>query len=106
MIIMDIMMEDMDGYTACKIIREEKDIPVIMLSARGTEFDKLSGFDAGIDDYVVKPFSPKELMARIRVVINRHERASEEKHHDENHICLGELHIDVLGRNWVYVADT
>ena len=103
-IVMDIMMENMDGYTACKIIREKKDIPVIMLSARGTEFDKLSGFDAGIDDYVVKPFSPKELMARICVVINRHERAAEEKNHDEKDICLGELHIDVLGRN-VYVEE-
>ena len=102
-IIMDIMMEEMDGYTACRIIREEKDIPVIMLSAKGTEFDKLSGFDAGIDDYVIKPFSPKELMARIRVIIKRHE-AAKEKNHPEKKICLGKLCIDEPGRN-VYVED-
>lgn len=102
-IIMDIMMEEMDGYTACRIIREEKDIPVIMLSAKGTEFDKLSGFDAGIDDYVIKPFSPKELMARIRVIIKRHE-AAKEKNHPEKKICLGKLYIDEPGRN-VYVED-
>lgn len=107
-VIMDIMMEEMDGYTACKIIRKEKDIPVIMLSARGTELDKLTGFDAGIDDYVIKPFSPKELMARIRVIINRHEnryeKADEEKKHSENIICLGKLRIDEPGRN-VYVEE-
>ncbi|MGN0355816.1 MAG: response regulator transcription factor [Muricoprocola sp.] len=102
-IIMDIMMEEMDGYTACRIIREEKDIPVIMLSAKGTEFDKLSGFDAGIDDYVIKPFSPKELMARIRVIIKRHE-AAKEKNHPEKKICLGKLCIDESGRN-VYVEE-
>lgn len=104
LIIMDIMMDEMDGYTACRKIREEKDIPVIMLSARGTEFDKLTGFDAGIDDYVIKPFSPKELMARIRVIIKRHEAASEEKNKSEKDICLGELRIDEPGRN-VYVKE-
>lgn len=58
-IIMDVMMLDMDGFTACKEIRKEKDIPILMLSARGTEYDKLFGFEVGIDDCVVKPFSPK-----------------------------------------------
>lgn len=70
-IIMDIMMPRLDGYSAIKEIREEKNIPIIVLSARGEEYDKLFGFDLGIDDYVTKPFSPKELMARIKAVYNR-----------------------------------
>ena len=70
-IIMDVMMPRLDGYSACKEIQKIKRIPVIMLSARGEEYDKLFGFEIGVDDYVVKPFSPKELMARIRAVLNR-----------------------------------
>ncbi len=70
-IIMDIMMPKMDGYTACREIKKLKDIPFIMLSARGEEYDKLIGFDLGIDDYVTKPFSPKELVARIKAVTKR-----------------------------------
>lgn len=71
LIIMDIMMPNMDGYQAIKKIKEIKDIPCIMLSARGEEYDKLIGFDIGIDDYVTKPFSPKELVARVKAVIKR-----------------------------------
>ena len=71
LIIMDIMMPGMDGMTAVKEIKGIKDIPVIMLSARKEEYDKLQGFDIGIDDYVTKPFSPKELMARIKVILKR-----------------------------------
>lgn len=71
LIIMDIMMPKLDGFTACKEIKKFKDIPVIMLSARSEEYDKLFGFELGIDDYVVKPFSPKELMARVNVVLSR-----------------------------------
>lgn len=70
-IIMDVMMPRLDGFSACKEIRRTKNIPVIMLSARGEEYDKLFGFEIGIDDYVVKPFSPKELFARVRAVLNR-----------------------------------
>ncbi len=71
LIIMDIMMPKKDGYQACKEIKQIKDIPFIMLSARGEEYDKLIGFDLGIDDYVTKPFSPKELVARVKAVIKR-----------------------------------
>ena len=70
-IIMDIMMPRLDGYSACKEIKKICSTPIIMLSARGEEYDKLFGFEVGIDDYVVKPFSPKELMARIKVAIKR-----------------------------------
>lgn len=71
LIIMDIMMPKLDGFSAVKEIQKTKRIPVIMLSARGEEYDKLFGFELGIDDYVVKPFSPKELMARVNAVLNR-----------------------------------
>ena len=71
LIIMDLMMPKLDGYMACKQIRKTKNTPIIMLSARGEEYDKLFGFELGIDDYVVKPFSPKELMARIAAVLAR-----------------------------------
>jgi two-component system, OmpR family, response regulator ResD len=73
LIIMDIMMPKLDGFSAIKEIQKIKKIPVIMLSARGEEYDKLFGFELGIDDYVVKPFSPKELMARVNAVLKRYE---------------------------------
>ena len=99
-IIMDVMMPDTDGFTACRKIRETKDIPVIMLSARGTEYDKLFGFEVGIDDYVTKPFSPKELMARIKVIIKRHAVTAEKK--NDNIIKAGGIEIDIPGHT-VYV---
>ena len=74
-VILDIMMPNLDGYTACKRIKEIKNVPIIILSARQQEDDKLYGFELGIDDYVTKPFSPRELMARIKVVIERSNKA-------------------------------
>lgn len=71
LIIMDIMMPKLDGYQAVKEINKDKSTPVLMLSARGEEYDKLLGFDLGVDDYVMKPFSPKELMARIKAILKR-----------------------------------
>ncbi len=70
-IIMDIMMPELDGFSACREIRKTSQVPIIMLSARGEEYDKINGFELGIDDYVVKPFSPKELMLRIDAVMKR-----------------------------------
>lgn len=70
-VILDIMMPKLDGYSACKEIKKIKNIPIIMLSARNEEFDKLNGFELGIDDYITKPFSPKELIARIKAVSKR-----------------------------------
>ncbi|MDR2647050.1 MAG: response regulator transcription factor, partial [Oscillospiraceae bacterium] len=70
-IVLDIMMPRMDGFTACKEIRKEKEIPILMLSARAEEYDKLYGFDLGAEDYVTKPFSSKELLARINVLASR-----------------------------------
>ena len=71
LIVLDIMLPDIDGFTVCRQLRKEKQTPVIMLSARGEEYDRLHGFEVGVDDYVVKPFSPKELMMRIAAVIKR-----------------------------------
>lgn len=70
-IILDIMMPELDGFSACREIRKTKQTPVIMLSARGEEYDRINGFELGIDDYVVKPFSPKELMLRIDAIMRR-----------------------------------
>ena len=94
-IILDVMMPDTDGFTACKKIREFADTPVIMLSARGTEFDKLYGFEVGVDDYVTKPFSPMELMARMKVALRRATPKNTEK--QENLLEAGGIVIDTLG---------
>ena len=71
LIVMDAMLPGLDGYSAVREIRKTSDVPVIMLSARGEEYDRLHGFETGVDDYVVKPFSPRELVARVRAVLNR-----------------------------------
>ena len=94
-IIMDIMMPKLDGYSAAKEIRKSKKIPILMLSARGEEYDKLFGFEIGIDDYVVKPFSPKEVMARVRVIINR----NKSKEELNRRLVFDGLEIDFDGRN-------
>ena len=91
-IILDIMMPELDGFSACKKIKAIKNVPVIMLSARQKEDDKLFSFDIGVDDYVTKPFSPKELMARIKVVCERNNSRSNDKYTFEG------LVIDVDGR--------
>ncbi len=73
-VIMDIMMPELDGFSACREIRRSSNVPIIMLSARGEEYDRINGFELGIDDYVVKPFSPKELMLRIDAIMKRSRR--------------------------------
>lgn len=81
LIVMDIMMPELDGFSACREIRKTSNVPIIMLSARGEEYDKINGFEIGIDDYVVKPFSPKELLLRINAILKRTatEKAVEKK---------------------------
>jgi len=99
-IIMDAMMPRLDGFSAAKQIRKEKDIPVLMLSARGEEYDKLFGFEMGADDYVVKPFSPKELMARVGVIVRRHQAAQGVRNDGgAGVLAFGGLKIDTLGRS-------
>lgn len=96
LIIMDIMMPRLDGYSAVREIRKSKQIPVIMLSARGEEYDKLFGFELGVDDYVTKPFSPKELLARMRAVIKR--SSVQEKADEKQTMKFEGLEIDISGR--------
>lgn len=94
-IILDVMMPDTDGFTACKKIRAFSETPIIMLSARGTEFDKLHGFEVGVDDYVTKPFSPLELMARIRVALKRAKPKESAQKNDI--LTVGGIVIDTPG---------
>ena len=91
-IVLDIMMPNLDGFSAIKVIKKISKTPVIMLSARQDEEDKLLCFELGVDDYVAKPFSPKELMARINVILERNKSVSDEL------LVFGDLVIDQLGR--------
>ena len=91
-IIMDVMMPRLDGYSACKEIRKQKSIPIIMLSARGEEYDKLFGFETGIDDYVVKPFGIMELQARVKAVLRRTERRGDRV------LTWGDVELDPAAR--------
>ncbi len=93
LIILDIMMNKLDGFKTCQKIKAEKDVPIIMLSARFEEHDKLYSFEIGVDDYVTKPFSPRELMARAKVVIERHQKNQKEA------IKVGDLLIDIKGHD-------
>jgi len=94
-VIIDIMMPELDGFSACREIRKFSNVPIIMLSARGEEYDKINGFELGVDDYVVKPFSPKELMLRVDAIMKR-SRASGDA---ENEIfTIGKLKADVTAR--------
>lgn len=98
LVIMDVMMPKLDGFSACKEIRKIKDVPIIMLSARNEEYDKLFGFELGIDDYVTKPFSPKELMARVQAVLARHNVQPAPERDEPGEIEFGGLKIDIPGR--------
>ncbi|MGN0353281.1 MAG: response regulator transcription factor [Roseburia sp.] len=95
-IILDVMMPELDGFSTCREIKKEKDIPIIMLSARGEEYDRIHGFELGIDDYVVKPFSPKELMMRVKVVISRNRSKENGVEHDV--FQIEGLKVDFTGR--------
>lgn len=96
--VLDIMMPKLDGFSAYKEIKKIKNIPTIMLSARGEEYDKLMGFDLGIDDYVTKPFSPRELMARLKAILQRYKGLENDKFIYKN------LVVDFNGHS-VYIND-
>ena len=101
LIILDVMMPELDGFSACRELRKFSATPVIMLSARGEEYDRIHGFELGVDDYVVKPFSPKELMMRVAAVIKRSGAQTEPK----KDIFVHEgLKVDFTGR-MVFVND-
>ena len=98
LIIMDIMMPKLDGYSAVKEIKKVSDVPIIMLSARAEEYDKLFGFEIGVDDYVVKPFSPKEVMARVNAIIKRN-LSNQNLENTSDILKFEGLEIDLKGRN-------
>lgn len=87
-IIMDIMMPELDGFSAVKEIRKTLDTPVIMLSARGEEYDKVLGFEVGIDDYVIKPFSSKEIMMRVNAILRRTQKNAAASDNDNGHVIF------------------
>lgn len=95
LIIMDVMMPELDGFSAVREIRKNRSVPVIMLSARGEEYDRIHGFELGVDDYVVKPFSPKELMMRVSAVLKRSGGRPADR---EDEITLGNLYINFTAR--------
>jgi DNA-binding response OmpR family regulator len=99
-IIMDIMMPELDGFSASREIRKTSNVPIVMLSARGEEYDKINGFEIGIDDYVVKPFSPKELLLRVNAILKR-AKASEKTEENKNEVISlanGGLVADLTAR--------
>lgn len=102
LIIMDIMMPNLDGFSAVKEIRKDTSAPVIMLSARGEEYDRIHGFETGIDDYVVKPFSPKELMMRVSAILKRVHSEDDKKAKDV--YTFENLNIDFTARK-VFIDD-
>lgn len=101
LLLLDVMMPEIDGWTVCRKIREESSVPIIMLTARGEEYDKLFGFELGVDDYITKPFSPKEVVARIKALLKR-----SNMHHnsDENNMKINNLEIRPLAKQ-VFLDD-
>ncbi len=97
LIIMDVMMPELDGFSACREIRRKSQVPVIMLSARGEEYDRIHGFELGIDDYVVKPFSPRELMMRVSAVLKR-TAANAPAASDGEQVTIGDMVVDFAAR--------
>ncbi len=94
-VILDIMLPEIDGWTVCREIRRMSNIPIILLTARGEEFDKLFGFELGADDYIVKPFSPKELIARVKALLRRSEIKSNDS---ASYFQVGDITINRLSR--------
>lgn len=98
LVILDVMLPKIDGWKVCRDIRKSSKVPIIMLTARGEEYDKLFGFELGVDDYMVKPFSPKELLARIKAILAR-SRNQQEEPVESNRLQLGMLEVDFDARN-------
>jgi DNA-binding response OmpR family regulator len=100
LILLDIMMPELDGIEVCRTLRKDSDVPVIMLTARGDDVDRIVGLELGADDYISKPFNPREMVARVKAVLRRTETGRQ----PSRTIDIGNLHIDVLGRE-VSVGD-
>ena len=96
LVVLDIMMPELDGFSAAKEIRKQSEIPIIFLSARGEEYDRIHGFELGVDDYVVTPFSPRELMMRVGAVLKRSRAGMQTDAHEC--VKLGEMLVDFTAR--------
>ena len=96
LVILDIMMPELDGFSAAREMRKHSDVPIILLSARGEEYDKIHGFEIGIDDYVVKPFSPKELMMRVGAVLRRAQASAGGDEHER--VVINGMVVDFTAR--------
>lgn len=101
LVILDVMMPKLDGWTVCREIRKSSQVPIIMLTARGEEYDKLFGFELGVDDYIVKPFSPRELLARMKAIIRRNTKVDQSNAQNDR-LDIEGLSIEFSARN-VYV---
>lgn len=95
LVIMDVMMPELDGFSACREIRKTSQVPMLMLSARGEEYDRIHGFELGVDDYVVKPFSPKELMMRVGAILKRSGGMARQ---EADVVTIGTLVVDFTAR--------
>lgn len=104
LVILDVMLPKMDGWKVCREIRATSSVPIIMLTARGEEYDKLFGFELGVDDYMVKPFSPKELLARLKAILGRSSNSAQEPE-KQNKLQIEEILIDFDARS-VYLGKT
>ena len=104
LIIMDVMMPELDGFSAVREIRKKSAVPVIMLSARGEEYDRIHGFEVGVDDYVTKPFSPRELMLRVKAVISRYKGSQQNAAHRV--LSFGTLSLDADARKLTVDGET
>ena len=95
LILLDLMLPEMDGLSVCRVLRRDSDVPIIMLTARGTEMDKIVGLETGADDYVVKPFSLGELLARIRSLLRR---TRNDKQENQMQLTSGDISLDLTSR--------
>lgn len=94
-VLLDVMMPKMDGYEVCRRIRERSDVPVILVTARGEDFERIMGLDIGADDYIVKPFSPSEVMARVRAVLRRMSKNDPGEEGGRTRVTIGNLTVDI-----------
>ena len=102
LVVLDLMLPDMDGIEVCRRIRQRRDIPILMLTARDEDIDKIIGLEVGADDYMTKPFNPRELVARVKSILRRSAPARRDSESAE--ITHGDLHVD-SGRREVHVGD-
>jgi len=102
LIVLDLMLPDMDGIEVCRRIRQRRDVPILMLTARDEDIDKIIGLEVGADDYMTKPFNPRELVARVKSILRR--SATERRESETAEIRHGDLHVDA-GRREVHIGE-